>query len=202
MKRLTNSLLILGMMLTSQTVVCADDFGAAEQSQVFRFKFAHQGNDSSLSKDSEQRVDWLYGTPMHDGVIEQKTRFQQLDATLAYPLQSRYVNLDLGVSLRRLRGVSLNGENLQAFDATLPILHAEALVNFGYPGLSASLEGSRLDSNESRIQDFRAKLSYQWSNQMGMQGGWQNKQFSLDNGTLDSTSYETTGPFVDFYLNF
>lgn len=193
------------MLLAGLQPLSADMLLRADQAQneLFQFNFRHQSNIPlnvlSDKGDAQETLEM-------DNLLEKShlpTRFQQYDAIFSYPLGAPDLNVDLGVTVRHLRGWSavVSGD-AQQFEATLPLLHASAFFNLPYNGLSARLEGSHLLREDSRVMDYRAKLSYEWTKGFGLEGGWQHQQFNLDSGTEKGTDFENKGPFVDFYLRF
>jgi len=167
----------------------------AEQSEpLLNFKFNHLAN--------LQRAD--SGAEVAPTSNNNLVNFSQYDATWTYPWETTNMNIDLGVTLRHLSGYQIATENQGSnyFQKFLPLLHASALYSLPLKGLSAGIEGSHLDSNEYRIFDYRAKVSYEWREGFGLQGGWQHQQFNLDGAASVGTEYQSTGPFIDFYLNF
>ena len=181
---------LLALMATLFTAQCA-----AEQSEsLLNFKFNHLSNIPIGEQVSQLR-------PLtHNYPVE----FAQYDATWTYPWETNNMNIDLGVTLRHLSGFKNSTEHLGSnhFHEVLPLIHASALYAFPLKGLSAGIEGSRLDSTTRQVFDYRAKVSYEWRKGFGLQGGWQHQQFNLENATDASTDYERNGPFIDFYLSF
>ena len=167
----------------------------AQQSEpLLNFKFNHASNiqriDSVFQISPVTKIDAL--------------EFSQYDATWTYPLETKNVNIDLGVTLRHLSGFKSSSENIgnQYFQQVLPLVHASALFSLPLKGLSAGIEGSHFDSDDKQIFDYRAKVSYEWREGFGLQGGWQHQQFNLDNATVNGADYKSNGAFIDFYLNF
>lgn len=171
---------MIALLLASQAV-------AQQSAPLFNFKFNHISNTKSTAST-------LAGT--------RALKFKQYDASWLYPWEDKNVNVDLGVTLRHLSGVRNSALKNVHFHKTLPLLHASALFNLSLKGLSAGIEGNHLNTKESLIFDYRAKVSYEWRNGFGMQGGWQHQQFSLDNSLNAAAEYESIGPYIDFYLNF
>lgn len=112
--------------------------------------------------------------------------------------------IDLGVTLRHLSGIKNSSENFgnHYFQQVLPLVHASALFSLPLKGLSAGIEGSHFDSDDKQIYDYRAKVSYEWREGFGLQGGWQHQQFNLENVIETGADYKNNGPFIDFYLSF
>ncbi|MCK5722512.1 MAG: hypothetical protein KAI84_08225 [Gammaproteobacteria bacterium] len=174
---------------------CHMNYTMAEQNEpLLNFKFNHlsniQSQDQLFQPSSLDRDDTL--------------NFEQFDATWTYPWETKSVNIDVGMTLRHLSVFKNATENSdsQSFQEVLPLLHASALFALPLKGLSAGIEGTHLDSTDVQVFDYRAKVSYEWREGFGLQGGWQHQQFNLDNATSVGADYERTGPFLDFYLNF
>ena len=184
----TGTLLALIAMLFSSYI-------AAEQSEsLLNFKFNHLSNIPNGEYVSQLR-------PLTNS---RPVEFAQYDATWTYPWETKNMNIDLGVTLRHLSGFKNATENLGGshFQEVLPLIHASALFALPLKGLSAGIEGSRLDSTTHQVFDYRAKVSYEWRKGFGLHGGWQHQQFNLENATDITTDYKRNGPFIDFYLNF
>lgn len=123
--------------------------------------------------------------------------FSKYDMTLTYPWVSQNINVDLGLTVRHLSEFKN-----KPYQSTLPLLHASALYNFSPNGLSAGIESNHAGSTNNRLFDYKAKVSYEWRNGFGMQGGWQHQQFNLDKAAATLNDYELRGPYLDIYLNF
>lgn len=167
---------------------------AQESESLLDFKFNHLSNIQS-----GEQIHQIHLSANNDGL-----NFAQYDATWTYPWETKNMNIDLGLTLRHLSGFknSIESPGNSYFQEVLPLLHASALFSLPLKGLSAGIEGSHLDSNDTQVFDYRAKVSYEWRKGFGLQGGWQHQQFNLDNATESATEYQRTGPFIDFYLNF
>lgn len=186
----TGKLLTLIAMLFSGALV-------AEQSEsLLNFKFNHLTNISGNSLDQSSLL--------APSTVSSELEFAQFDATWTYPWETKNMNIDLGVTLRHLSGFKNATESAASshFQEVLPLIHASAFYALPLKGLSAGIEGSRLDSTTRQVFDYRAKVSYEWRKGFGMHGGWQHQQFKLDSATDTGADYEMNGPFVDVYLNF
>jgi hypothetical protein len=176
---------------------------AQNNDSLLNFKFKHMSNVNVSETPASLDTDMQTSDPLGLNKIN-SIKFAQYDATWTYPWETKNMSIDLGVTLRHLTGVNAATEGLDNvhFKETLPLLHASALYNFSFKGLSAGVEGSHLNSEVSQVFDYRAKVSYEWRNGFGLQGGWQHQKFSLDKSADNSADYEVNGPFIDFYLNF
>jgi hypothetical protein len=164
----------------------------AQQSEpLLNFKFSHLSNIQSIN-------DTFQTSP------NKSFEFVQYDATWTYPWEMKSMNIDLGVTLRHLSGFKYSTESSgnHYFQEVFPLLHASALFSLPLKGLYAGIEGSHHDSNDTQIFDYRAKVSYEWRNGFGLQGGWQHQQVNLDTATNLGAEFEKKGLYLDFYLNF
>jgi len=188
--------LILALATTS-TVSVADS-----HEPLLNFKFNHLTNIKSnrFSSITDGDINATNTLPFVDNSL----KFAAYDATWTYPLETKTINIDLGVTLRHLTGSIYSAENAenQRFQQVLPLLHASALFALPLDGLSAGIEGSHLEASNNQVYDYRAKVAYEWRKGFGLQGGWQHQQFSLDSGIDNGTDYKHNGPFIDFYLHF
>lgn len=134
---------------------------------------------------------------------------QQYDARLFYPVSGIHgMSLDLGVNIKYLNAVRHypqdNGvEYIHNFNQAIPMVYATALFELPFEGLSASLEGSHRNSEHTHAFDYKAKLQYKWDRSLGLEGGWQHQQYSLDNGQLQpGLEYESKGIYLDLFMDF
>lgn len=133
------------------------------------------------------------------------SQYEQLDARLMLPWQSRGMRLGVGLNLRYIQGMASWAENgvLRNADLndTIPALTASALFDLPFAGLSAEVQGSHSGFTDQLV-DYRAGLRYEWDNGLGLEGGWQHQQLSLDLDNETSTTFESQGPFLDLRWRF
>ncbi len=190
----TGKLLVLVALLFGSHV----SYSLAQQNEpLLNFKFNHLSNIPAGDLFSLQSP----------SISSDSLNFTQYDATWTYRTyiaETKNFNIDLGVTLRHLSGFKNLTENSgnTYFQKVLPLLHASALFTLPLEGLSAGIEGSRLDTSDRQVFDYRAKVSYEWRKGFGLQGGWQHQQFNLENAANSAADYKRNGPFLDFYLNF
>ena len=204
MTRFCISLVAILSSLTFQ--VWADDsVDRADLSQA-QFNFKHQtftvGSGNQFSADQNWRDS--------DAVLLDKGnsltgQLKQYDARITYPFTPREtINFDLGVNIRFIDADLVQSEVDQTthnVNAALPMLYANAMFGHPYQGLSASLGASHFEYEQYYALDYRAKLSYQWQNGFGMEGGWQHQELSID-GNEFQTDIEKDGLFLDFKYRF
>lgn len=134
---------------------------------------------------------------------------QQYDARLFYPVSGIHgMSLDLGVNIKYLDAVrhypqGSGLEYIHNFNQAIPMIYATALFELPFEGLSASLEGSHRNSERAHAFDYKAKLQYKWDRSLGLEGGWQHQQYSLDNGQQQpGLEYESKGIYLDLFMDF
>lgn len=133
------------------------------------------------------------------------TQFEQYDARIVYPMTGKGMKFDVGLNLRYIQGVAsrqLDGQtNRTLLNETITALYASALFDLPFKGMSAGIEGSHTGITD-QIQDYRAKLQYRWTSGLGVQGGWQHQQMSLDATDEAGSQFTSQGPFLDLNWNF
>jgi hypothetical protein len=143
--------------------------------------------------------------PEFKSLNEKTTQIEQLDARFLYPLATRGMEVGVGLNIRYIQGVStgtLDGASQQIrIDDAIPALHARALFDLPFQGFSAGLEGSHTGFSD-QLFDYRAQLRYQWTNGLGLQGGWQHQQMSLDLSEDSNTTFSSEGPYLDLNWRF
>lgn len=157
----------------------------------------------AAAQQSESLLNFEFNHLLNTQIDEQVSQY---DATWTYPLETKTMIIDLGVTLRHLSGFksspSSDSQSDKYFHETFPLVHASALFALPLKGLSAGIEGSHIDSSDTQVFDYRAKVSYEWRSGFGLHGGWQHQQLNLETKSTSVTDYQRNGPFIDFYLNF
>ena len=154
--------------------------------------------------------------------MEQYRSSNYYDALFYYPVHQRSgLNIDLGINLRfqepntdpyRALGSDRHWLHDQITETSeyrstefqLPsktLVHAAALFELPFEGLSAGVSGSHDGRLENAEFNYGARLNYQWKNGLGLQGGWQHQQYPLDQINLDET-IEDQRLFLDLKYKF
>jgi outer membrane protein len=130
------------------------------------------------------------------------------DLVLYYQLLSNWMDLDMGVDLKRLDGqVSQAGPgNSIDVDETIPLLHLSARVDLPINGLYL---GADINSNivnlgisESGAQDSTIMLGFENGTGLGIAGGIKSFSLELNNPDDANTDIGYDGLFVNGYFNF
>jgi outer membrane protein len=131
------------------------------------------------------------------------------DIVLYYQLLNNWVDLDMGVDLRRLEGeISQSGPNGNKFeiDETIPLLHLSARVDLPINGLyvGAAINANVVDLglSESTAQDSTLMLGYESGSGLGIEGGIKSFSVELNDSESLNTNLEYDGVFLNGYFNF
>lgn len=209
-------LLVTVLSLTSLSVFAGVPYTALSDAvSQSRFQLSVQSeavaqttNSSSSSVDVSQ----------HDVLLADATgtshfvgNLQRYDATWLYPVsQSERMNIDLGINLRYFDGQvaveSSQGRVLHNYRSAIPMFYATALFDLPFKGLSARVGGgSQINVEWDQLFtsfDYKAALRYDWANGIGLEGGWQHRQWQLDNLGHDDNRIESKGLFLDLKFKF
>jgi outer membrane protein len=133
----------------------------------------------------------------------------QDDIVLYYQLLDNWVNLDLGVDVKRLDGeISFAGTtgNSVSVDETIPLLYLSARFDLPLDGLyvGADINASVIDLglSESSAQDSTFLMGYESGTGLGIEGGYKYFSLDLDNVDASDTDLEYDGIFLNGYVNF
>ena len=185
----------LSVMADTQT----DQNGAASAAlPQFEFQFAQkQWHEEAANRDLI--------TPDFKSLHDSTTQIEQLDARILYPLTGKGLHIGVGLNIRYIQGISslaMDGAKQKTrLDDTITALHARALFDLPFQGLSAGVEGSHTGFSD-QLFDYRAQLRYEWANGLGLQGGWQHQQMSLDLSEDSNTTFSSEGPYLDLNWRF
>jgi outer membrane protein len=130
------------------------------------------------------------------------------DIVLYYQLLNNWIDLDMGVDLKRFDGhVTQAGatDNID-IDETIPLLHLSARVALPISGLyvGADINANLIDVgiSNSSAQDSTFMLGYDTGTGLGIEGGFKSFSLELDDSTDANTDLEYDGLFVNGYINF
>lgn len=172
-----------------------------------RFNFKHQSFSVGTQLDDHYLADSDSLSGGQNVLLDKGSKLSgslnQYDATFSYPFTPREtINFDFGINLRFIDAKLTESEQTRhSLNKALPMFYANAEFGLPYDGLSASLGASHIEYNQYYAFDYRAKLSYQWQNGFGMEGGWQHQALSIDGSDLQA-DIENEGLFLDFKYRF
>ena len=131
------------------------------------------------------------------------------DIVLYYQLLNNWVDLDLGVDVKRLDGeVSFAGTTSSAVsvDETIPLLYLSARFDLPLDGLylGANINANVIDLgvSESSAQDSTFMMGYESGTGLGIEGGYKRFSLDLDNVDEPDTDLQYEGVYLNGYINF
>ena len=132
------------------------------------------------------------------------------DAIFYIPLHRPGVSVDLGVNFRLQEEQSNWADqtstamrdwlNINPYE-TKTLIHAAAVFDLPFKGLKAGVTGTYNPDLLNGEHDYRAKLSYQWKSGLGLEGGWQHQQKSLEQQNLND-ALDMQSLFLDMKYRF
>ncbi len=130
------------------------------------------------------------------------------DIVLYYEILDNWVNLDIGLDLKRFDGeVSIAGTTNTTstsidVDETLPLLFVSARFDLPFSGFYIGAELSSFSFDDSSADDATLKLGYQSDIGLGIEGGVKTFSLELDDADDLDTDIEYDGAFVNGYFRF
>ena len=130
------------------------------------------------------------------------------DIVLYYEVLDNWINLDIGLDLKRFDGeVSMVGSTNTTtssikIDETVPLLYLSARFDLPFSGFYIGADISSFSIDDSSAQDATIKLGYESDSGLGIEGGL--KTFSLELDDVDDldSDIEYDGAFVNGYFHF
>ncbi|MFO7603437.1 MAG: hypothetical protein R6X06_06445 [Gammaproteobacteria bacterium] len=202
------------LMLTSLSALAASPFADAPASMEAQPLFQLSYQDEAATQVRLVSQDAVAGEAKvaDNGAGYFVGNLKRYDAAWLYPVSSSAgMNLNLGVNLRHFDGQlsveSGEGRVLQSYRSTVPMLYASALFDLPFKGLSARMDGGSKILNVEWDNlftnfDYKAALRYDWENGLGLEGGWQQRQWQLDDVGRDDNRLESRGLFLDLKYQF
>jgi outer membrane protein len=155
------------------------------------------------------------GISIHDEAFNSGSRsrstfdLSQDDIVLYYQLLDNWVDLDLGIDVKRLDGEVSYGStssNTVTVDETIPLLYMSARFDLPLDGLyvSADINANVIDLglSESSAQDSTIMMGYESGTGLGIEGGYKYFSLDLDNVDASDSDLEYDGVFLNGYINF
>lgn len=130
------------------------------------------------------------------------------DAVLYYEILDNWLNLDLGVTLRKYSGqLTANANNMNSdkvdVDLTLPLGYARFQFDLPLTGFSAGLEANYINYKDNSISDYSAKVSYTLDSvlDLGIEVGYKAATVKIDEDKVD-TDIRLKGPYAAATFHF
>lgn len=165
-------------------------------------------NYTSISQNGSGQI----GLEAFDGIlpgtdVNSELDIDQLDLTLYYEVLDNWVNLDLGLTARKLDGELIVRETFvggrvseTTVDAVIPMGYLAARFDLPFTGVSVGGEGNLISYSGDSLHDFNVYGQYEIS-LLQLRAGY--RQMSIDyEDDDDKMDVELSGPFASVGLTF
>ncbi len=144
--------------------------------------------------------------------LDSKIDLSHTDATLYYEILDNWVNLDLGLTLRKYDGeVAITGVTQgttqietaqQDIDFTIPLFYAKAQFDLPFTGLYVAADGNWIGCSGNMLFDATGKIGYEASIGFGVEAGIRSMAVELDDKENLEADLEFSGLFLAAYYHF
>lgn len=130
-----------------------------------------------------------------------------VDATFYYEILDNWLNLDLGVTLRKFDGelsaATQSAAARVAVDTVLPMLYAKGQFDLPFSGFSFAAEGNITRFDDSTVSDLQAKVMYSFDSviDLGLEAGYRVLDVELNDGPI-KTDVQFAGPYLAALFHF
>ncbi|HSX83939.1 MAG TPA: TIGR04219 family outer membrane beta-barrel protein [Cellvibrio sp.] len=129
-----------------------------------------------------------------------------MDIVLYYELLDNWVNLDVGLSIRKFDGhvtaVSEFTTESVELDEAIPMIYAKAQFDLPLTGFSVGLEGNAINYEDNRLTDYSAKLQYMFDSALdiGLEVGYREMSLEVDEDV--TADIQLKGPYAALLFHF
>jgi outer membrane protein len=130
------------------------------------------------------------------------------DIVLYYEVLDNWVNLDIGLDLKRFDGeVSMVGSTNTTtssieIDETVPLFYLSARFDLPFSAFYIGADISSFSIDDSSADDVTLKLGYESGSGLGIEGGVKTFSLELDDADDLDTDIEYDGAYVNGYFHF
>jgi outer membrane protein len=164
---------------------------------------------TTLDQSGNGAADFVFDGKHYSGNVSNDFSMETLDLYAYYEILDNVVSLDLGLDIRKIKvDYAITGTvsgttttTTDSVDETIPMLYAMVGAT-PWPDLTFSGELSYMSYDGSTVSDFIAKVSYTTSFLVGVEAGYRNQQYKLDNVSDTNADLSFEGVFAGAYLKF
>ncbi len=128
--------------------------------------------------------------------------FSHDDIVLYYEILDNWINLDLGIDIKRFDGeVGIDGNNIK-LEETVPLLYISARFDLPFTGFYAGADLNHLSSGDNSANDSTLLVGYESSIGLGIEGGLKTFSLDLDNADNIDTNIEYQGLYLNGFFHF
>lgn len=129
-----------------------------------------------------------------------------IDLTLYYEILDNWVNLDLGINVRKFDGYvtaeSVFANESVKLDEAIPMVYVKAQFDLPLTGFSAGLEGNIISYDDNRLTDYSARVHYMFDSVMdlGLEVGYRQMSLKIDEDV--TADVQLKGPYAAVIFHF
>lgn len=162
----------------------------------------YSGYDLSASSASTTTGTVNFNGGSYTGNINSTLDLSHNDIVLYYELLDNWVNLDLGLDLKKFDGkVSINDNSIDV-DTTIPMIYLAARFDLPLTGLYVGANIQQLSIGDSSSEDTTLMIGYESKSGLGVEGGIKTFTLELQDANNLDTNLEYDGIFVNGYYHF
>ena len=192
----------------SSTIDIKSDLGVSKKSESYVWMaFEHpvpflpniRLEKSSLSNTGNTSNIYNFNGNTTSGNFE--TTLDSTDAILYYRLLDNWVNLDLGLDVRKIDGRFAIGSESSSVSATVPMLYASAAFDLPLTGLSVGADYKVVSYSGSTYNDMRIRAAYEFG-VVGIEAGVRSTKIKISDVDNINTDLTFKGVMVGAFLHF
>ena len=192
----------------SDTIDIKSDLGVSKKSESYVWMaFEHpvpflpniRLEKSSLSNTGNTSNVYNFNGNTTSGNFE--TTLNSTDAILYYRLLDNWVNLDLGLDVRKIDGRFAIGSESSSVSATVPMLYASAAFDLPLTGLSVGADYKVVSYSGSTYNDMRIRAAYEFG-VVGVEAGVRSTKIKISDVDNINTDLDFKGVMVGAFLHF
>lgn len=138
--------------------------------------------------------------------VRSKLDLSHDDLVLYYEVLDNWVNLDIGLDLKRFDGeASIVGSTTSSsidIDETIPLLYLSARFDLPFSGFYVGADISTFSIDDNSVDDTTLKLGYESKIGFGIEGGIKTFSVELDDADDLDTDLEYDGAFINGFFSF
>jgi len=124
------------------------------------------------------------------GDVDSTVDLSHTDATFYYELLDNWVNLDLGLTIRKFDGevklVSSTDTAQEDIDYTIPLLYGKARLDLPLTGVYVSASGNWIGAGSNSFVDSMVTIGYESTIGLGLEAGYRNITLSVDEDDFEA----------------
>ncbi len=144
--------------------------------------------------------------PINGTEVASDFDLSHMDIVLYYELLDNWVNLDVGLNIRKFDGhvtaVSEFTSESVDLDEAIPMIYAKAQFDLPLTGFSVGLEGNAINYEDNRLTDYSAKLQYMFDSALdiGLEVGYREMSLEVDEDV--TADIQLKGPYAALLFHF